>query len=300
LRCEIRVFSLVIPQHKLGRSRPKQNAASHPRLFASPHHFGSLPPAPLPLDFYSAGKAALSNILANNSLGDCTAAGACHAVEGVTAAAGDPTVFTADQAIAFYSLSTGYVPGNPATDQGGDEITVCSTWRDKGLDGKGAHRILGWLSVDPTNIQLVQSCQYVFEILYFGIELADPWLQVGGDGFVWDVGAPPNPNSGHCVVGLGANQTGIQIDSWGFIGTITYAAVAQFCAANNGGNLFAICTQDILDRAALKAPTGFDWDAVQQFFAQQGGAVTPPAPAPPGPDCSPSAAVKSALRWLRR
>ena len=46
-----------------------------------------------------------------------------------------------------------------------------------------------------------------------------------GDGFTWDADAP-DPNNGHCFVGVGYNDEGVQIDR-GVIGTITWKAIAE-------------------------------------------------------------------------
>ena len=266
--------------HVGGRHRPMQTRDSHPHLFRGLRAL-TLPPAP-DFDNTVAAKTALSDILANDTLGDCTSAGAGHIIDSATADAGAPAVITAAQAIAFYSQSTGYVPGDSSTDQGGDEITVCQSWQTKGYDGKGAHAISGWASFTDAQLAdpaFIKSVAYLFP-LYFGIELADSWTQIPGSGFVWDVGNPPDPNDGHCVVGLGGNSQGIIIDTWGFTGVMTYAAIAQFCASAAGGNLFAILTPELINKAKGLAPNGFDYDQLLADFQQMGGNAPPPAPAP--------------------
>jgi hypothetical protein len=269
--------------HVGGRKRPIATAKTHPHLFRSAYKYlgANLPTAPDSFNYFDSSAAAQSDILGNSTLGDCTAAGACHIVESVTAAAGAPALLQTADAIKFYSLSTGYDPNNPASDQGGDEVVCCSTWRDKGLDGNGGHAIVGWLAIDPTNAALVKSCCYVFGgTLYFGIELDSSWpSSVQGNGYVWS-GGTPNPSDGHCVVGGGADDTGVKINSWGFIGTITYPTIAQYCADSAGGNLFVILTKDILNQAQQKAPDGFDWPTLLADFGGMGGVVPTPATGP--------------------
>jgi len=247
-------------RHVGGRRRPFVTPQTHPRLFRSVRRYmtAPLPAAPASFDYYSAARAALSDVLANNRLGDCTSAGALHAEEAISAAAGAPVVFQEADAIKFYSLSTGYNPADPTTDQGGDEYTVLSTWKEKGLDGHGAHKIAGFVAVDPSEAALVKSVCWLFENLYFGIELADSWTQVS-DGGTWDVGQPPDPKDGHCVVGVGGSDAGIVIDTWGELVTMTWAAVESFCDQSNGGQLFAVLTPEIIARAQEKSPEGFDW-----------------------------------------
>src|ERR1700678_4465909 len=102
--------------HLGGRHRPAQTPESHPHLFKGVHEFFGSDPLPTPPDEFSyfTGAACESDILGNNYLGNCTAAGACHAVEAVTNATGDGVTCTEDQAIDFYCLSTGYVRGQPS------------------------------------------------------------------------------------------------------------------------------------------------------------------------------------------
>jgi hypothetical protein len=223
---------------------------------------------------YFTGVDALSNILANDRLGDCTAAGACHIVEAVTAASQLDVVLEEGDAIDFYEQSTGYNPADPSTDQGGDEITVLTSWRDKGIGGK--HKITGWLSVDEKNVALIRSILAVFgPVLYFGVELVDSYMALAKPGgFVWDVGMP-DPSDGHCIVGVGANDAGVQIDTWGLIGTFTYAAVAELCSEANGGNLFAVLSPEIISAAKATAPDGMNWTALEAAFVATGGTVGP-------------------------
>jgi hypothetical protein len=260
---------------RLGRSRPRPHVR---RMLAK--YKVALPDAPKVIDYFT-GVVGLDNIDGNDALGDCTAAAAIHIAVAVNAAAGDPVSLGASDAITFYSLSTGYNPDNPATDQGGDEVTVLSCWRDHGLDGKGSHAIAGFISVDPSNQAEIRSALWLFENLYFGVELPDAWLNPApsGNGFTWDVGTP-NPENGHAFPGLGATDVGVQIDTWGLIGTITYAAISELCSEANEGNLFCVLTPEIVNRAKAKSPAGFDWAALVADFDGLGGSVTEPVGAP--------------------
>jgi hypothetical protein len=284
--------------HVGGRNRPVETAATHPHLFRGPEHFGvSLPPPPDSIDDYS-GVDCLSDSLGNGPdpvvvdgqtvgpLGNCTACGACHIEESVSALAGSPVVLYAPDCVHFYEQSTGYVLGNDATDQGGDEITVLTSWRDKGLDGKGGHRIAGWLALDPANVTLTKQMVALFgPCLYYGLELPDACLQVVAGG-TWGTGTP-NPANGHCVVGLGYDAKGPKINTWGLMKpapvTLTWDAQAQLAAASNGGNLFVVLSPEMIVRAAQKSPSGMDYRTMVQTFDSLGGnAVMPPPSSPSG------------------
>lgn len=256
---------------RLGRTRPAPHA---PRLLFRDYLKASLAPPPASVDYTARGKPFLSEILGNDRLGDCTAAGAFHIGGALLGSAGMPIPFTEADAIAFYSATTGYNPADPLSDQGGDEATVLNYWRASGLT-PGAHRIAGWMAVDGTNADEVRQALFLFENNYFGVELPDGWVNPmpSGDGFVWDVVGDPDPGNGHCFVGLGYDVAGVTIDSWGMLGKITWSAIAKYAAGGGGGELYTVISQDALATAALKAPNGLDWAQLTADFAAMGGAL---------------------------
>lgn len=261
--------------HVGGRNRPIMTRQTHPHLYHAMAKFltaEGLPTAPDSFDYSSSSDQAQRMILANgpdptapdgakNGLGDCTSAARSHIIDAITANAGAPTVMDATQTVAFFSASTGYVLGDESTDLGGDEVTVLQTWRDKGISIDG-HTIVAYMTVDGSDQAFTKSVLYTFENLYYGMELADPWLEISGDGFTWDAVAPPNPNNGHAVPALGADSNGTKINTWGRRGTLTWKANAEFTAESNGGNLFVVLTQEIINRATQKAPNGIDWTSL--------------------------------------
>lgn len=274
-----------IDLHRGGRRRPIVTAESHPHLFRGAHLYAKTQHEEAPdYDYFAACQAAQSDILGNADKGDCTAAGALHLDEVYTANAGDPVVFDTAAAIRFYSLSTGYVDGDPSTDQGGDEITVLTKWRDVGLDGKGNHRILGWLVADPTKPAEIKWLGYVFEGLYYGAELDKNWPdQVQGNGFTWSDGTP-DPDEGHCFVSAKATGSGtalrMGINSWGFLGEITQPCQAKFCVASAGGNILVPVSAEIIKRATQRAPNGFAYDDLLADMKALGGGDTMASDAP--------------------
>jgi hypothetical protein len=235
----------------------------------------NMPPVPDAFDYSTLCPTPLADILGNDSLGDCTAAGAGHLIDVFTAGGASPVAITAAEAIAFYSLSTGYVPGDPSSDQGGDEVTVLTTWRDKGFDGKGKHAIAGFVQVDPTNAALLKACAFYFGGLYFGLELPDPYTHPfpSSNGYVWGPGTP-DPNDGHCIVGCGADANGIKVDSWGLLGTLEYTAIAELCSESAGGMVFAVLSKEWISATSQKSPGALDFASLVADFDGLGGTVT--------------------------
>jgi hypothetical protein len=271
---------------KMGRRRPR---ALGMRLRLK--HYLKLPAMPASCDYSAKALPVLRNIYGNDRLGDCVIAGGYHIVGVETGNAG--VLFTAadNQIVGDYSAIGGYDPNDPNTDQGCDEETALNFWQNQGfVDGT---KICGWLAVDATDQSEVQAAMFLFENLMFGIELPDEWINPfpSTDGFVWDVAGQPDPNNGHAVIGLGYDPSGVQIDSWGLFGTITWPAVAQYAARGVGGQLFVILTPDQLAKGADKAPNGIDWATLVADFNAMGGMAPIPTPIPPTPpDLSPSLA----------
>lgn len=272
---------------KFGR---KRSIAVGPHFRLRNYLRASLPPAPATFDYGAAAQKALSNIYGNDNLGDCVIAGGYH-VEGVaTGNAGDLFVASSAQIVSDYSAIGGYVPGDDSTDQGCDLVTAMNYWTSHGF--KNGTKLLGWLSVDGSNAtELAQAC-YLFEHLYFGMELPDAWVNPfpSGDGFTWDVDGPGVPENGHCVMSYGANASGVIIDTWAMRGTLTYKAIAKYAVKGENGEVHVMLTPDILAKGADKAPNGFAWADLLNDFNSMGGSVPVPAPipAPPGPKPAPS------------
>ena len=127
----------------------------------------------------------------NDLLGDCTCAGPAHNIVAVTAnAMGNAIVPTTAQVEVMYEAS-GYVPGNPSTDQGwtlkAAEGYIVST----GLAGIKAD---GFVEVDPTSItHMKYALQLLGPTLNFGINLPQSAMDVfqnapAGQTPVWSVG----------------------------------------------------------------------------------------------------------------
>lgn len=295
--------SVFSPHHgrhvKFGRIR----SASRPRLFFKSYlaeHLGALPTPPTSADYSKPAATVLADIMGNDTLGDCVIAGAYHVCAVETGNAGDLFHATSAQIIHDYSAIGGYVPGDESTDNGCDLQTALNYWQKTGFANKT--KLLGHIAIDATNQQEVELACYLFENLYFGLALPDAWVNPfpSGNGFTWSTAGSPDPSNGHCIMGYGFNSTGVLIDSWGMLGTLTWAAVKKYAAASAGGELYAMLSPDQLAKGQQKAPNGIDWSALISDFDSMGGNVTPqpsppapPAPQPPAPPAPPKPVSKT-------
>jgi hypothetical protein len=242
---------------RLGRNRPK---AVGPRFRLKNYLKLSMPAPPATIDYTGPASLSLSNIYENDTLGDCVIAGMGH-VDGVlTANAGSQVVFTDPEITALYSAIGGYVPGDPSTDQGCDEQTALNYWQQNGMLPDGSHKITAWMAVDATSQVEVRTALWLFGNLYFGLELPDDWVNPmpSGPGFTWDAAGDPDPDNGHCIMGAAYDTNGVTVDTWGMLGTLTNAAVAQYAVSSAGGELYTVLSQDWISQVTNKAVNGFD------------------------------------------
>lgn len=247
-----------------GRKRPIEP----PKLKLKDYlDLSALPGPPATFSYAPAAAAPLAQVYLNDQLGDCVIACMAHMVGVYLGNAGITDIFEPSQIVALYSAIGGYVPGDPSTDNGCDELTALHYWRTKGAP-KGHNRPLGWVGVDPTNPAEYRAACWLFENLMFGIELPDEWITPfpSAPGFVWDAAGSPDPDNGHCFDGVGADPEGIEICTWGMLGTVTDAAISEYASAADGGELYAVINQEMLVNGG-KAPNGLDWQQLKADFA---------------------------------
>lgn len=244
---------------KLGRRTP---IVHFPQLACKNYLLKQFPAAPVSTDYTAPNQITTSflhEILGNDSLGDCTSAAAFHIAATFLGNVGSAISFTVNDVIKFYSAVSGYVPGNDSTDQGADVQTVLAYWQNHGLI-PNQNKITAWVAIDATNKEEIKSAIWLFENIYFGVGLPNLWLDPfpSRNGFTWDVSGDSNPDNGHAFCGLGYNDQGVKIDTWGMLGTITWAAISKYAARATGGELYAVLSQDAISKITKKNPIGFD------------------------------------------
>jgi hypothetical protein len=199
----------------------------------------------------------LGNILANDRYGCCAFAGPAHIIDSERAQSGNPyTPVQAEQVLWAYSQVTGFDEATGQNDNGANLVDVLSWWQKHGYFADGSSKIVGWAAVDATNEQEVKTAAWLFDLM-MGAELPSEWTR---DVTAWNVVGPPNPNDGHCVVSPranGYNSKALLVDSWGFTIPVAWAAVAKYFGGD-GGEMFAVFTEESINHASGKSPNGFD------------------------------------------
>ena len=255
---------------KLGRNRPApipRNMRLHLADFVS----ASLPVPPVVSHYFQKAYQGVKKVNLNDRLGCCVISGAAHVRDVWQGNAGTAPPWIDDATVEYlYEKIGGYDPDDPSTDQGCDEITALRYFKQHGISKDGSHKIIGWASVNGANETLCKQAIYLFENLYFGVELPDAWINPfpSKDGFVWGLAGEANPENGHCFIGGGYNAVGVQIDTWGLIGTLTWPAIKKYATTEGSGELYVLFSQDLILKATQKAPNGFDAKQLGAALAQ--------------------------------
>ena len=200
---------------RLGRLRPEHPPHLDPRVLHLSDYIdekklaarkaGALP-AIKPYRDWSAwaatqlGGADKFGAMLNESLGDCTCAAIGHAIQVLTAVAGTIVTPTDDQVLAMYEQS-GYVPGNPSTDNGWMIQSALQYWKTTGLAG---HKCDAFLAVNPQNMTHVDFAFETFGLVDIGVMLP---ISAQNQSMLWSVPqggftADDEPGSwgGHSVI----------------------------------------------------------------------------------------------------
>jgi hypothetical protein len=214
---------------------------------------------------------------ANDEVGDCTCAAVGHIVNQLTFYGSGTEVQPPEgDVLAMYSAITGYVPGDPSTDQGAYCQDVLSYWRKHGLSG---HKIVAFAALDVSDLTEIKQAIHLFGTVYVGMSVTDAAEDAFDRGQVWDVARRARNLGGHCVpVGAYGN---------GRFGFVTWASEAQMTEAywrQNVDEAWAVLDADGLTKAGGYFAGATSFYALGQDFAALTGEANPiPAPVDPTP-----------------
>lgn len=237
---------------KLGKHLPKKNVKSVPfskyllsGLPAAPDSFGWDTDVKVPWGMYD-----------NDQIGDCTFAAIAHYIMAWTAATGRLFVPTVASIVAAYSALTGYNPATGLNDNGAAETDVLEFWQTKGVAG---HQILGWATIDPTNIAHVKLAIWMFGGVYTGVELPvcvqnqSQWVKPA------DLNGNNAPGSwgGHAVPSFKYDANTVPVITWGNELPVDWDFFTTFFS-----EVHVPISQDFFTNG--KAPSGFDIATMEQ------------------------------------
>jgi hypothetical protein len=133
----------------------------------------------------------------NDQYGDCTCAGAAHAVQVFRALVGLPFTVTDADVLRMYEAS-GFRPGKPATDRGWTLQAAADYLKTTGL--QGTPNIVASAAVSLTNLDEQQVALELFGGLYEGCEVPQSAITQYREGKPWTpTRHESNIVGGHCI-----------------------------------------------------------------------------------------------------
>lgn len=217
----------------------------------SPLLGGQLPPAPATATWGAQAEAKFPTpgnwgMMLNDSEGDCVYAAGGHSIMGWTSNAN--TVYVPPDAdIQTGYESTGFVPGNPATDNGTVITQMLQYWRDTGLSG---HKIVGWAEFEPSNPDDVKFVIANFGLAFVGCQIRQADMNNFDSGNVW---TPDNGPvlGGHGVILTDYDDSTVSIVTWGKRIQSTWDWIKQ-----NVDEAYAPLTADWINQQKQSSPSG--------------------------------------------
>ena len=168
----------------------------------------------------------------NTTYGDCVWAGAAHETMLWVREGGNNALFTDASVLSDYSAATGFVPSDPATDQGTSMADAAAYRQKTGIvDASGLrHKVGPYVAIEAGNLQQVALASYLFSVAAIGLrvpqsavgqfESAQPWSIVAGDSPI--VG-------GHYVPLVGRNSSGnFIVVTWGRLQAVEPAWIQEY------------------------------------------------------------------------
>jgi hypothetical protein len=242
-------------------------------------------------------------MLGNDTVGDCTTAGAGHVAQQVNLyGQGVDAPITEQDALAAYSAISGYDPRRPSTDVGATLQDAADYWRKVGI---GGNKIAAWAEIDPQDLDLVRACIATFGTVYTGCTLPESALDQLDAGQPWTVVKRSAIAGGHCVPIGAYNADGFTCVTWGQLQPMNVAFYKRY--------FDEVIVPIDLDwmRAVGTSPGGLDTNALNADYEQLTGdpgpfpavdvppVVTPPPVNPPADDDTADQALADALGQMQ-
>lgn len=179
--------------------------------------------------------------VAPDGVGNCTFAGRQHLRMAKAAGYGESETWeTSNQLVREYLTYDG------GQDDGAVISALLLSWYRTGV-------ILGFAPVDHRSAEAVDAAMQAFNGVYVGVNLTDDAEQLFDDGLPWTTanGEQPDPDDGHCIVGVKATASGRTYVTWG----AEQEATADWSAASVTEVYVLITTEDEAAKVDMPALT---------------------------------------------
>jgi hypothetical protein len=202
--------------------------------------------------------------------------------------------------IQAYAEITGYVPGDPSTDNGTNVQDAMSYWRKTGIAN---HKIDAFAQVNVANMVEVKTALARFGPLSIGFNFPASAMTQFDAGRPWDVlSRDGGIDGGHCVALVGYDATYLYVVTWGALQKMTYRFWAKYVDES-----WTPLSREWVNPAGFD-PEGVDLHTLGDEFEQLTGEDNPfpvvptpkPVPVPPVPAPSPGGGADQALAVAAR
>lgn len=245
-----RTAGLLGRRAPLGHPREVKSAAALALLLRP---LGAPPSASVDRISVITGMAGGWRMLLNDQLGCCTCSDSGHSLMLRTQANGSIIIPTDADIQAMYQ-NFGYVPGQPATDQGAAETDVCDWLKSTGLLG---HKLDDYTSLDSTDIDGLKWAVELFGSCRLGINLPNSAIDQFNNGQPWDTVPDDGGIVGrHDVLLVGYDDDHFTVITWGMTQLMTRAFFVQYREEAHPELAFDWIA------ANGRAPSGFDLAAL--------------------------------------
>jgi hypothetical protein len=202
----------------------------------------------------------LWGMFSNDTIGDCTCAAIAHMLMMFTAHTGKMVTPEVSDVIKAYSAVSGYDPTTGFNDNGAAIVDVLEYWQTIGIAG---HKILGFAKIDNTNIQQMQKAIWLFGAADLGVNLPSAAEDQFFADEAWDLTKKDGPiQGGHSVPVFGYGRLGQTCITWGKRQPMSWDWTRKYC-----DEAYTVITQDWINRATSKAPSGFDLETLKSDLA---------------------------------
>lgn len=197
-------------------------------------------------------------MLMNDTIGDCTIAGAAHLIElWIYLSTGKWNAIPDSEVLKVYETISGYNPKTGENDDGAAELSVLRHWKTNGIAG---HKIGAFAAVEPANLNHIKLGTWLFSGLYVGAQMPKSVLNQK----IWHVpfGATHTKNGkpgswgGHAMVLADYNHIGPVFVTWGKLQQASWEWLKVYVDES-----WAVISEDFLRDG--KAPNGFDLPTLQ-------------------------------------
>lgn len=199
-------------------------------------------------------------MLGNDQVGDCVIAGADHETMLFNARAGRFTApFREADAIADYSQITGYVQGDPSTDQGTNVEDAMRFRLATGMrDSMGArHKIGGYAHLPLGHPDHVRYAIAHLSAVGVGVQFPRSAMDQFNAGKPWTVHTASPIEGGHYVPLVGYDPRHVWCVTWGRLQPMSWGFLRHYC-----DEAYAILSLELLNGAGT-SPEGLDLAALR-------------------------------------